>query len=51
MNLAEQNLKTIQNEISKRIVELSKLNTVTENKLDKDRIEHAQELSNKLSDL
>ena len=51
MNLAEQNLETIQNEISNTIVELSKLNTVTENKLDKDRIEHAQDLSSKLSDL
>ncbi|WP_188618965.1 hypothetical protein, partial [Cysteiniphilum litorale] len=51
MNLAEQNLETIQNEISNTIVELSKLNTVTENKLDKDRIEHAQNLSSKLSDL
>ena len=51
MNLAEQNLETIQNEISNTIVELSKLNTVTENKLDKDRIKHAQDLSIKLSDL
>ena len=51
MNLAEQNLKKIQDEISNTIIELSELNTVTENKLDKDRICHAQELSSKLSDL
>ncbi|WP_150469012.1 hypothetical protein, partial [Cysteiniphilum sp. SYW-8] len=51
MNLAEQNLETIQSEISNTIVELSKLNTVMENKLDKDRIKHAQDLSSKLSDL
>ena len=51
MNLAEQNLETIQNEISNTIVKLSELNTIGENKLDKDYIEHAQNLSSKLSDL
>lgn len=51
MILAEQNLKKIQDEITKTISLLSELSTVTSHEINKDRLNLAQDLSSRLSDL
>ena len=51
MTLAEQNLKKIQDEITNIISLLSELNTVNPHEINKERLNSAQDLSSRLSDL